>query len=588
MSSFTRSGFLRLVRPASNALGRRAPTTIQASVLVSTNSSGITIPSIGFRRLSSSPVLNQSPEALQAAELRTTQIPIAEESTSTTANSNEVSPAEQGDAVNVESIMSKYQEAKASSSLTQSDYESFLKTLSGENSFKECYSIWKDMKEAGVSITSNCYAYVFQSGRKTLKISEIRALFGRPLPRRAEQSETEPTTQATSSYFFSQISEVKQMMDQDGVEFEQWFWDDVSSWLSTINQGGLLINIALALEERGISPSVHFYNKMLYTLPRCGFADRADLLFSRMLLNKVTDLQSYVIRLGSLVFMARYDEADKLFIELCKTYEPNEIAYNTIIHGYLRANQVEKALKVFEAMKQSESARPSHVTANTFLSYFYDSGELGYAKEILEYFKDTIGFPKNSAEKGHLLKFFARYEPSKAAELLNSMIAHQTNFDIEVYNSLLAILVDRRIPAEWKRTLGSLPLDKTYPPKVDGLAEVCISLPYHIRHLVGRMEAYNIKPRSTTYDYLMKAILARKDFNALIKIYQDMLAKNVPAFSSHHNCYLSALIQMKAPEEQIQSFLSKMRIKRWPISSVNSRRLDEANITVPPGSFVYN
>jgi pentatricopeptide repeat protein len=485
--------------------------------------------------------------------------------------------------------------AKESTVLGLVEFEGFLSRLADARAFDECYKIIDEMTNAGVAPSATAYGHALRAGRRALRIVEIREVFGSDLPKRnnphsSAEDGAEVSGEAAPvkrSAVFERMKELRNTMNERGLELETWFWDDCASWLTSINHAGLLINLAIAMEARGISPSTHYYTKMIYTLPRCGFGDRADILFSRMVMNGIADLNVYITRLGSLVYMGRYEEAAQLFKEMESKFEVTEVAYNTIIHGYLSAKQLEKALEVFERMKTNPNAQPTGVTACTFLVFFHESGRLEHARAILDYFKHAIGFPSTSNERANLLKFYARYDCGQAVRLLSELVKAEPNYDIHVYNAVYSMLCDRHIAPDWKRSIGETCLDKSYPLKAGGVAELCSSLSFHVRHMVGRMEAYSVQPTATTYEILMRQLLARKDYPAVQKLYETIDVPHSTLYSSHRNAYLASLVLGGNSAEQIQAFLVKMRTRRWPISSVNSRRLAEKGISIPPGSFVY-
>lgn len=583
---FIRTGLFRLARPATNTIGRRSKVSVVNTASGYTSGSLCSPMLRPMRSISSSPVLGQSATAL-ATEASFSSIiePVAE---STVIKSNEVPLARE----DPQDIMKEYEELKSGSALTPAQYESFLERFSRERSFDNSYKIYQDMKTAGVPISATAYGYIFLAGRRGLRISEVREIFGQKLVPRTRMNEdgaevVPDENERQPSYFFTRMMEVRESMLQQGLELETWFWDDCATWLASINHAGLLINLAIAQETRGITPSTKYYSKMLYTLPRCGFSDRADLLFSRMVLNGIADESSYIIRLGSLVYMGRYEEAEQLFTEMETRFTLNQVAYNTIINGYLQARQPNKAFELFEKMKTMPHAPPTTVTAGTLINFFYETGKLENANSVLSYFKETINYPSNSSEQASLLKFYGRYEPAQANRLIQELVKANPNYDVQVYNALFKILTDNKVQTEWKRNIGETALDKLYPIKTGGLAELAASLPYHIRHLISRMEAFNVEPDAVTFDIIMRSMVTRKEYEAVKSIYQMMPQKNINIFSSHHNAHLAAMILGGTPQSEILQFIQKMKTHRWPISSINGRRLSEASIQIPAGAFVY-
>lgn len=582
-----RSSLLRLVRPASNAVSRRAPTPVPFMPSSMVNGSVRVRASLQMRSISSSPVCHQSAAASAAIE----PIKVAE---AEGAEASEGTDEQLRVRKSTEAVMAEYAARKATGEpIALAEYEAYFRHLGYNKTFDEAVLLLQDMRTAGVQPSSNIFGNIMKAGRRGLRISEVRELFGMPLdPRiRADKDAAEGAAESRQpSKLYERMKALKQECEAEGLQLETWFWDDCAAWLAGINNAGLLINIAMALEERGVLPSTRFYNKMLYALPRCGFADRADILFARMVLNGLADVGTYSVRLGSLVYMNRSAEADTLFQEAKAKFQLTEVLYNTIIHGYLQARQFPKALDALQQMKADAHVKPTAVTACTFLSYFYDSGDLTKANDLLAEFKDTLGFPTTLTDRANLIKFYGRYEPMQATRLLQEQVATEPNFGIDIYNAVLTTLIDRKVPIDWKRSIGEVPLDKVYTLQAGGMAELCTSLPYHMRHLVARMEAYGVAPNAVTFDLLMRGLLMRKEFSSVCQLYTMLTQNTTPflaAYSSHHNSYLAALIDGGAPSAQISEFLLTMRLRRWPISALNSRKLAENGIQVPLGAFLH-
>lgn len=585
------SSLAKLVRPASQAINRGVRPNVKAPVLLS--NSGFTS-TVSTRSIATSTtVLNQAmAETAPAINSTFARSNALAEEPLVSSESEEASTPK----VSTETVMAEYAGKKAAGPLSMPEYEGILKSLAYNRSFPEAYGVLQDMRAAGLKPSATAYGMVLRAGRRSLRIPEIRELFGHKLENRyskeaaagEEAAEEDPAQQRQASPHYEGMKQVKAWMAAEGVEPETWFWDDVAAWLSGINNAGLLINVAIAMETRGVVPSPFFYTKMLHTLPRAGFAERADVLFSRMVHSSIADVHAYVVHLGSLVYLNRFNEAEKLFGELRAKFELNEVAYNTIIHGYLNAKKADKALALLEEFKADAKARPGNITATTFLAYFYETGDIKHASEVLGYFREATGFPASQVDNANLLKFFGRYEPARACQMIAEAVKDEAGFGVPIYNAIINLLVDRKIMPEWKRTIGEAVLDREYPLKLGGLAEKCAKLPYHVRHLLARMEANSVAPNSVTYDLLMRGLLNRREYSAAIDLYAAMDAGNIPMFASHRNAYLTALIASGAPASEITAFLETMRFRRWPISAQNNRRLAEAQIKVPFGAFVYH
>lgn len=533
-------------------------------------------------------VLTNAEETAETSSLSSVDIPELAEP-NTPASLEDVLDLKPEFGEQIAKLMTEYEAAKASGEIAIPTYEALFEKLSEIRAFNQAHGILVEMRAAGLKPSAKIYGHVLKSGRRALRVAEIRELFGHKLEYRGgvEVELEDHDSTVKRSPLFETMKQVRAWMDEEQLKLEDWFWDDTAGWLAGIKHAGLLINIAVAMEARGITPSVNYYAKMLYCLPRCGFADRADVLFSRLVLNNLVNANVYNIRLGSLIYMGRTQEAENLFKEFCTKFKLDTVAYNTMIHGHLEAGKLEKALALFEQMKVEPDTKPNEITAHTFLTYFYESGNVSQVNNVLAYFKESINFPSSSDAYAHLIKFFGRFEPSRACQMLIDVVKNTPNFDLVIYNTVLNLLTDRRVDAEWKRTIGDAIMDQTYHLQAGKLSEKCSVLPFHVRHLIARMEHYSIAPNSITFDLIIRGLLTRKQFDLVMELYQLMEKQAIPLYSSHRNAYLSALICSSAPREEIEKYLALMKFRRWPVSSVNNRRLQELDIKIPSGSFVY-
>ena len=113
----------------------------------------------------------------------------------------------------------------------------------------------------------------------------------------------------THSQHYEQVKQIMEWMKQDGIELEPFFYDDLAIFLCHDMHGGVMLNIAMAMEKRGIQPSNFYYNRMLDTLMRCGYSDRAVMLFNSMVFNDVATIDTYVAWLNVMIDTNRIPEA---------------------------------------------------------------------------------------------------------------------------------------------------------------------------------------------------------------------------------------------------------------------------------------
>jgi pentatricopeptide repeat protein len=462
------------------------------------------------------------------------------------------------------------------------EFEGVFKMVGDARDFTAAFAMLKEMTTAGLKPTAIIYGHVANAGRRTLRAREIRMLFGEELTR--EQFGVNDGPQ-TFSPLFSQMKEVVEMMRADGLEFTTTFWDEMAANLAGIVQGGLLVNMAVAMEKRGIQPSIFFYNKMLGTLPRCGLYDRADVLFSRMITNGLADQSTYVIRLHSLVTSGRAVEAEKCFTEMGRRFGVNRVASNIMINGHLHTRNVDAALNLLEEMKRSTDRQPDTVTANTFVNYYCDSGDLSTAPAALEYFS-SIGYPSEPADYASLLKLYSRNDQGRAEQLLMSLLSTGTPLDVQVYNAVLTALTDRAVSGSLRMKIYALLCPQQYPIKDGGLAALCINAHADVRQTVARMEADGVTPNAFTADTVMKALRFRGDYDGVIAVYRFMEGQGMKDLHSARNAYLNALIH-KGDSAELRDFLAVMVDRKFKLFEYNVRALQQIGVDIPNRAVLH-
>lgn len=476
--------------------------------------------------------------------------------------------------VPVESLVARFHELLPNAATTPIEhFEEIFSALADNRAGERSFELLRELKAAGVKPSGTLYSDIVRSMRRALRAHETRELFG-------EKLRDEEGNYAESPAFAS-VKEVLAMMEEDGATLSTKFYDDLAHNLSNVQMGGLLLNVATRMEKSGIQPSTYFYNRMLYCLPRCNLVTRADVLFARMVLNNLADQNSYIYRLGSLVYTRRLKEAEVVYKDMNKLYGPHEVACNTMISGYLQAKRVDAALKILEEMRQSDSIKPTSVTANSFIDYYYNNDDLSTAPQVLAYFSQ-IGFPFCESDSSHLFKLFARRDQPRAIAMLTSIVEKSDKLDIGIYNAILASMMDRLIPSQIRRQFVSI-LCRDGKPAVtnpEGLAAICVESSPEFCHTLAKMEADAVAPNIVTFDLCMRYMRVRSP-DAVVRLFHLLTASPIALQNSHRNMYLEALLNKDYQSEEARAFLKTMTDRRQIIFDYNLLRMKTLGMTIP-------
>lgn len=502
-----------------------------------------------------------------------------------------------------DSAWSSFQALKSSKTPSASDFVAVLRQLSEARDFNRCKSLFSEIKAAGIEIDSEMFSLVLSSGRRTLRSNEIRELFGDSadyFQRKANgssesSSPPQSSNEITRSPFFENISEIVKEMKSKSVYPAVWFYEELANFLTSINQAGVLINLATAMEKRGEQPSTKFYNRMLHCLPRCGLLDRASMLFNRLVLKGNADYYTYLVRASSLVYVNQMEAARAVLSDMKGKFQMDQVAYNILIKSYLAQGNCEQAVQVFKQMTRDPEIAPNRVTCRTFLSYFYESADLTHSEPIVGYF-EKANFPETFEDYGNVIKFFARYDPPKVLEIFkqvqgkfvttseSSSSSHDKN---QVYHAFLRVLNDRQVTNDWKNSFSKLVLGDEKSGKETKESSSPLNapdLPFNFKMIIDRIEA----PDSVTYEIVLKKLIQLRRYDAVKSLYQSMFSPqnphNVSAQPVHRNLNLTALL-MGRETEAVRDFISEMHGRRIPISGKNTLLLEEAGIELPRGAL---
>jgi pentatricopeptide repeat protein len=490
--------------------------------------------------------------------------------------------------------------ADKSTNLSQSEYLGVLRQLSEARDFMRCKQIFEEMKEnSGCTVDSEVYSLVLNAGRRTLRSNEIRELFGdiSEYNQRRGNVTNEGGSPQFRSVFINELTALVSEMKSHNLRPTAWFYEELANFLTAINQGGVLINLATAMEKRGETPSTKFYNRMLHCLPRCGLLDRASMLFNRMVLKGTADYYTFLVRASALVYVNQMDAARAVLTDMKGKFQLDTIAYNILIKSYLSQGNCEQAVHVFNQMTRDPSIAPNRITCRTFLSYFYDSANLTHSESIVSYFP-TANFPETLEDYGNVIKFFARYDPPKVLEIFKQFKTTKSSSNNpaeknQIYHALLRVLNDRQVTMDWKKTFSNLILEDH--PAIEASnanneasninpALISPDLPYQFKMIIERIR----EPDSVTYEIVLKKLIQMRRFDSIKALYQSMFSPENPHMVTvqpvHRNLNLTALI-MSGSLQEAREFLSEMHNRRIPISGKNTILLEEAGIELPRGAL---
>lgn len=473
--------------------------------------------------------------------------------------------------------------------------------LAHHREFVIAFEMLSRMRDAQIDIPLDIYTKAFKAGIRTLRAFEIREFVGAPIPQRSSRQSNEEAESNSNSPLYPQCKQLFTWMKEEGKEPDLAFYEETCDYISLVENGGLMINVVGEMEQRGIQPSVRIYNKMLSLLPRSGFHDRADLLFSRLVANDMTNEATYVSRIIGLVQNRRMGEAEKIFEAMKKkNYEISTLVCNNMISGYFNINNQEKALAIFNFMKESQNpgCKPDSVTANILVNNLCSNNEpAAEGKKTIEMIMEAVpGFPTRGEDFACLLKYYARADSRKAAEMVAKLFRMaETSPDAleavkthNLFNGLLTIILDRGVDVASKKAIcaGLFGPNQEHPTVEDGtLTAYCINAPIDFRLIVLKMETLKVPPTSVTYDLIMRMLRRRNDWRNILAVFENRVKDAYPLQSQGaFNHQLTALIESDPTNKTAIAWtMERMADRRFSLYPSVYARITELNIPVNRG-----
>ena len=498
--------------------------------------------------------------------------PYSTEATGESAASSEQQP-------NVTNWRQKLDELKSTNALDEASLTEVFAHCRKAHDFETALHALQLARDAGIELTADIYSSVIAAGINEVRFGAIRELFGEPI----QEVNHAPKGPGKN---YDQIKALLEEMKSRQLELPMWFHEQLVGRMSYLGQAGIVVNLVVALEKRGIVPSITLYNKALHLLPRKGMTDRGENLFNKLIMKGLANYQTYTTWMSSLVLMERYNEVEQTFRSMSKLFKPDIVAYNILINSRLKGENFSGALEIFDSLRQRqvEGVFPDQYTVSTFLDYMLVSGNVQHSQRLFPHLGE-VGFPSSSQNYGLLLRFFARYDEAQFGPMLRKILAEKPELqDIFFYNSLLRILTDNQVLSEVKKELGICVSDKLDMAQTSPLLDTLSNAPLATRAIVFLMERNNIKMDEFTFECLMRQMLNRKEYATVERIYSNAMEHATGFSYTMRNMRLTALLMSK-DAIIVDQVLEEMRTQRIPVYPRNVALCKDMGVSLPDGVF---
>ena len=459
-----------------------------------------------------------------------------------------------------------------------------LTQLSELRTFPQAKAVLKAARGRGID-TLEMYVQVLEAVRRSLLPREIRTLFGdsqramhNAFPGEEERGGKmgfflENVRTPLSSEHFQEVQEVMDWLKEEGLCLPNEFYDGLAMHLNYMKQAGILLNIAMKLERNGQQPTAFFYNRTLDCLMRCGMSERARMLYERMQATGMDTMETHVAWMNALTELGK-PVKDVWHLLRTRFPKPSPIAFNVYLKACLRDGRNTEALAILQEMIADSAA--TVVTGKILVNHLILAPqEMQHFGEHLKQLRN-FGFPVHANDYASLIRMWARIDPSQVASLWRQCPLPNS---ASLYNALLSVLVDRRVPGEWKVVLINDCLGSTdFQVRPGSLAELCKEhLPAGIVSVLAAMQDRSVPYTSQTIEILMRRLLVSGNYDLILRLYRETQGSQdsqvlghrfIPVQPSHRNFYLTALMNTGAMEEAGRE-LRWMNSRRLPVAARN-------------------
>jgi pentatricopeptide repeat protein len=424
-------------------------------------------------------------------------------------------------------------------------------------------------------------------------------LFGEPLDNVSHESSNPSNSdqQPRVSEHFLSVCKLLEEMKNKNFELDASFYDDIAKSLAAGRQAGILINISTALEKRGVTPSIYFYNQLLSTLPKKGFLQRATTLYEKLVTRGLAVYSTHMIRINQLFQSGLFEQGLNMHKEIVKKSQATRVSYNILINGYLRVNRLGDALKAYNEMK-AQGFNPDRVTISQFLSHFYFSSDLNGASMILGDLK-LAEYPKTASDYGLLIRLNARYDPSQAILLLKEATG-KGYVDQRLVSDIIRVITDKRVVNEWKDAIHEAFLEAVgiSHPNTDGplckiIPERTVSIPggqpyrHMVKEIAGVVEEKGWVPSYFLLEYVVRRMVVQQDTTHLAE-FEDYIRNNKLAPSWNLKNLLIQAHLVAGDRQSAMDMLNNLIRSKSALTQSTIKTMDQHGLSVPPGIRTLN
>lgn len=284
------------------------------------------------------------------------------------------------------------------------------------------------------------------------------------------------------------------------------------------------------MQENGLEPNVVTYNSLIHACAKAKDVDKAFVVLERMRNEKVSP--DFVTLCSLVDACGRAGQIEKAFQameqlpkEFPSVHQPNVPAYNALIHGCFKADDIDGMNMALRDMKRL-NLRPNVVTFSTLISAYAAAGNLEKAITILGEMK-AAGFSPNRVTFTSIIAGYGHQgNVESAMKVFEEARESCGEPDEELYTAaIVAAISGGCVDLAVKLAMEMNRAGYIVPSVLNGMMRRVGDVErtgQELRNMLKAMEALKIRPQRAALESLVAAYAKEGDVAAAFAVLPDM------------------------------------------------------------------